>query len=236
MAEVIEDHSRAWLPKAEAAELLGVSLRQLERRHSEGVVAKRVLPKAKGETASRVVYSRADIEALKAGAPRLPSQDGWPLLFGERRIAPTDGPQAANLQPSSANMVAGLAQVLESLRTTQAASAVSRPWLTLEEASGYSGLPATFLLRQARAGVPWAVNVGSDKSVRWRFNRDALARPIAPAASPYRCWGHRSELPPSCLELFGLVGTRLCSKVSHLPRCAARSQPWTLETLGPCVL
>jgi hypothetical protein len=51
----------------------------------------------------------------------------------------------------------------------------NRPWLTLAEASEWSGLPAAWLLAQARAGAPFALNVAHGSKAHWRFNREALA-------------------------------------------------------------
>jgi hypothetical protein len=61
-------------------------------------------------------------------------------------------------------------------RAFPAPAPVVRPWLTLREADAYSGLPAPYLLAQARAGAPFARNVGQGTRPRWRFNRDALCK------------------------------------------------------------
>lgn len=58
-----------WLGKAQAAALLGVHPRQLERRASAGQVRKRILPKKPSEKAARVVYFREDLEAIKRDPP-----------------------------------------------------------------------------------------------------------------------------------------------------------------------
>ena len=61
--------STEWLGKAEAARLLGVHPRQLERRAKQRQIRKRVLPRKATEKAARVVYSRVDIEELKRHPP-----------------------------------------------------------------------------------------------------------------------------------------------------------------------
>jgi hypothetical protein len=64
-----ETDDALWLSKPEAAQLLGTSVRNVERRAFSGYVRKRSLPRAPGETTARVVYNRADLLALKLGRP-----------------------------------------------------------------------------------------------------------------------------------------------------------------------
>lgn len=52
--------------------------------------------------------------------------------------------------------------------------AETRPWLTLPEAAEVSGLPAGWLLAQAKAGAGFALNVAAGARAHWRFNRAAL--------------------------------------------------------------
>ena len=56
------------MSKKYAAMMLGVSLRQIERRESQGYIEKRKAERRMGESTARSEYSRADIEALKAAA------------------------------------------------------------------------------------------------------------------------------------------------------------------------
>jgi excisionase family DNA binding protein len=62
-----EIDSGAWVGKEEAAKLLKVSVRQIERRAHQGAIERKHLPKAANEKSARVVFSRADIEALLRG-------------------------------------------------------------------------------------------------------------------------------------------------------------------------
>jgi hypothetical protein len=41
--------------------------------------------------------------------------------------------------------------------------------ITLDQAHEQSGLPRAWLLAQARAGAPWAINCGTGKKEFWRF-------------------------------------------------------------------
>lgn len=65
--KISELDSALYIGKVEAAKLLKVHPRQLERRAQQGRIEKHYLPRKPGEKAARVVYSRADIEALLSG-------------------------------------------------------------------------------------------------------------------------------------------------------------------------
>jgi hypothetical protein len=177
----------AWVPKQEAAAFLGVSVRQLERLAARGYceVETRGRDRGRGKMA---VYSRVDLLAYKAGSPNqhaVPVESVDPAAGGAPQ-SPAGSPLALVRSPKGGDDVRSVALYLAQLvaGATAAAPAPARPWLSVEEAAEFSGLPAAFLRRQAAAGVPWVVNVGTDERPRWRFNRDALARPIAPGGLP----------------------------------------------------
>ncbi len=60
-----EIDSSIWIGKQEAATMLNVQPRQVERRAQQGRIERRLLPRVAGEKAARVVYSRDDIERLQ---------------------------------------------------------------------------------------------------------------------------------------------------------------------------
>lgn len=179
-----------WLPKADAAKLLGVAVRQLERRQRQGYIEKKSEPRKPMETSAPVFYSRTDILALKAGTPNVHAREveSAPLaddFFDGRGLSAEQTGKALKerqstalaLRPAAdADPFAGLAARLAGLSAfaAQYNPQVIKPWLTLDEAVEYSGLPRAFLLAQAKAGNAFATNVGTDTSHRWRFNRDAL--------------------------------------------------------------
>lgn len=191
----------AWVPKQEAAAFLGVSVRQLERLAARGYCEVQTHGRDRGR-GKMAVYSRVDLDAYKAGTPNrhaIPVPAATPAKRnpGDGALAGTHGDGGALDVRSVLEVPAGSALGLvrspeggDDMRSvalylaqlvagaTASAQAPARPWLSVDEAAEYSGLPAAFLRRQAAAGVPWAVNVGSDDRPRWRFNRDAMARPI----------------------------------------------------------
>jgi hypothetical protein len=91
--------------------------------------------------------------------------------------------ESREIAPRGRDPFAGLAAHLAKLATLYPPT--PKPWLTLKEAAEFSGLPQSFLLEMALSGVDAlrpgggaviAVNVGTLKQARWRFNREALAR------------------------------------------------------------
>jgi hypothetical protein len=171
--EAIE--SGVWLTKDEAAALLGVHPRQVERREAGGQIRKKALPREPGQTTARVVYSRADLLAVKAGTPndyrRAGSVPGANALTvaGSYDAGAAVGPGAAALET--------LAAVLQRIApAVHEPNHAPRPWLTLEEAAEYSGLPAAWLLRNAKEAYVGAIDLGGrPRGGRWRFRRDELA-------------------------------------------------------------
>lgn len=129
-----------WLPKAEAATLLGVSTREIERKAAAGRIRtlKVRLPEDRSD---RTVYSTEDVQRLKQ------SRDAGMMQLSPRgSVAPV----------SELPAVAALAAViLKSVRP-----AVEKAWLTLEEAVAHSGLPASQIERLIRDGVVYATGRG----------------------------------------------------------------------------
>lgn len=163
-----------WLEKEPAAKRLGVGMRQLENRAAKGEIRKSKMERQPHERAARVLYSIQDIDAIKAGKPN---------QYGE-----VDAPAEAksDLQKqliksgdfaNSADPFAGLAAHLAKLSAAfPSAAEPAKPWLSLKEAAEYSGLPAAWLLEQARAGQLRAVNTGKGSREFWKFNRAALEK------------------------------------------------------------
>jgi hypothetical protein len=177
-----------WLLKEDAAKLLGVATRQVERRARQGFIETKRLPRGINETTARVVYLRADLVAIKAGKPNVhavavsekPEQSHDEYFTESRDLArkPESTTGAVALRPGSDDPFEALAAKLAGLASfaAQYAKPDVKPWLTLAEAVEYSGLPSHHLVEQARAGLIRAVNVGQGTREFWRFNREALAK------------------------------------------------------------
>jgi hypothetical protein len=159
-----------------------------------GAVRKRLLPREAGERVGRVVLARADVVKLAD-----PDQRRRTQAFS---TAPRVMSASSDVTPPSAQAEAwkGLAEFLAGLTAKLSegpklleapapeeaeeaprmpesytpAPLEPRPWLTLEEAAYFSGLPPGWLKRAAALGNVEAINVGSEKRVSWRFHRDSL--------------------------------------------------------------
>jgi hypothetical protein len=156
-----------WLSKADAAAFLNVSPRQIERRAAQGYVETRRLPRRPTERSERVEYSLADLAAIREGRP---NQHGIPEPAGDNAAGDPPEPVAK----STALARRGLEfdwKAIEGLLAPRP----PKPWLTLDEAVMFSGLPKGWLMREARKGSPLALNVGSAKRASFRFSRELLS-------------------------------------------------------------
>ena len=180
-----------WLPKAAAAKLLGVSDRQLARRAAEGLIRKTTADKDPGERVARVLYSGADILALASGRPNRYQTPAVELATATTDVEPVRLPPARALSVLPAGTTRDvvptgqvdpwrdLAALLANLDAHRRdyPEKQPKPWLTLEEAAEYSGLPASWLRARAEDASIQAVNVGSGTIKKlWRFNRDGLSK------------------------------------------------------------
>jgi hypothetical protein len=169
-----------WVPKKEAAELLGCSVRWLERIAARGHLRVETHARARGR-GRMAVYAKADLDAWLAGEPNSHAVEVAPAPAAGSNAADTvalapngAGKSAPGMGPGVAQ---GVALALGAIAAQKPAAAPPvKPWLTLREAAEYSGLPVTYLVRQAKNGADFVRNVGTEAGPRYRFNRDALAR------------------------------------------------------------
>ncbi|MBV9448540.1 MAG: hypothetical protein JO345_21860 [Streptosporangiaceae bacterium] len=159
------------MTKAEACRLLGVSERQVERRAKAGMIRRRTEPRRPDQFAAPVLFSRADIDAVKNGAPNFHAVvENAP----EAAVASKQADQTAataRRDPSSE-----LERILLGLGAARLIPLPgSKLWLTLEEAADYSGLPVRWLRTAAADASIVALNVGTSRRRRWLVSRDALA-------------------------------------------------------------
>jgi DNA-binding transcriptional MerR regulator len=160
-----------WLTKKEAAQVLGVSLRQMER-----IAQLEKFEKTK-DAQGRALFREEVIEKLSAtrGAAQ---QEEFQKLQVERVIEKIDARKAQaaavnGVQIDSARALADyLAKLTEHLAAlTTAAREGPKAFLTIEEASRYCGLPQPFIANLLRTDQ---VNHIGRGPVTWRISRASL--------------------------------------------------------------
>jgi predicted DNA-binding transcriptional regulator AlpA len=169
----------AALTKPEVCELLGKSERTVNTYMKSHRLPSRLI-------GGKAVFERGNVERLKADL-ETPIVRGVPILSG-MAVSPAVSNDAGN-RPAMDGQDPGngaLAVIDSGTMTTfarfaDAIAAAVRPavapppppalqqWKTLKEAAEYSGLPPRWLAKQAKAGAPWAMNVGTEKTPDWRF-------------------------------------------------------------------
>jgi len=161
-----------WPTMAEAAVRLGTNERTIRRWIDAGKLRPEERP-APGRK-PLVIVDPEDVGRLQA--ERQP-----PVVMREERAGSNDtaNPNSMALAPFVPANAASLQHFLAGVSHAYPVSR-TKPWLTLDEAAEFSGLPRGWLLAQARRGeasVPsvMAINVGTEKQPRWRFNREALS-------------------------------------------------------------
>jgi hypothetical protein len=166
------NHSDEWLLKEDAAKFLGTNARSVERRARQGLVTSRYLPKQPNERQARVVYRRADLEAILNGIAMTPATD--PVTkrptTESTALAIAQPPQTA-VALAQVDFFGGLATHLAKLSAAFPAPRITKAWLTLEEAVEHSGLPAAELAQLLRAGIIHAIGRGPKT---WRVQRASL--------------------------------------------------------------
>jgi hypothetical protein len=156
-----------WLPKAAAARRLGVSPRQIERHIAAGRLRSRRESRLPHQTAAPVYVSVEDLAAIESGAPHYHPMVEQPPA---EAAAPKPNALARQLPP---------AEPVSMLRFfTPDPPPAPRPWLTLDEAEAFSGLPVSWLRRAAAEGRVDAINVALRGRPRWRIRRAALEGPL----------------------------------------------------------
>lgn len=127
------------MSKQEVCDFLGKSKRTVEGYVKAGRLGQQYVDAPNGV---RAIFERADVVAFKESA----------------ELAPVARP--ALVQPDLAAHLA---------RLSADPVAVLGAYVTLDEAAKRSGMPKAWLIAQAKAGVSWAVNAGSEKRAAWRF-------------------------------------------------------------------
>ena len=161
----------SWPTHTEAAQRLGTNERTIHRWIASGRLTRAYRP-ATGRKPI-VVVDPADLEQIRR--ERLPPV----VLTGDhdgrtqhvQMLSESVEVERARGADPFAGLAAHLARLAAAFPTAQ-----PKPWLTLDEAAEYSGLPRAWLIAQARSGALRAVNVGQGTKEFWRFNREGLAK------------------------------------------------------------
>jgi hypothetical protein len=164
--------AQTWLTKKEAAQLLDLSERQVERMAASGRVEKRLVKPGPGRRYGRMLYLEADLRAIaqerEAGVVVLARTGPVPQQAPASSLALV--PQAqASAAVAQANAFGALAAHLAKL--SAAFPPRTKAWLTLAEATEYSGLPEVFLADLLRTSQ--IDNIGRGPKT-WRVRRASL--------------------------------------------------------------
>ena len=148
---VVTPSSPEYISKQIAAQMLGLSVRRVLELSQTGAIKRRQVTDPVTKRAQTVLLARDVAKAVAAidGQKRLVAYRG----DGAGEVAVDRAPQPLLPAPAPAPI---------------------RPWLTVEEAAEYSGLPASFLLGMVDAGRLPALDVGVRAGGRYRIARRAV--------------------------------------------------------------
>ncbi len=155
-------HAVSDVNKSEACKILGRSRRMIDGYIASGKLTAFYIS---GKFGREVRFKREDVQRLKSDLENPIPRDAPP-------------PSALSAVPAIARGPApdAIAQLAAAIRTAQPAALppTLTPHMSLSEAVEYSGLPAAFLVAEARAGRIRAVNVGTKEKEFWRFAKEAV--------------------------------------------------------------
>ena len=163
---------KQWLTKAEAATILGESVRAIERKAKEGKI-ETTKAACKGRRPA-TLYSAADVERIRD--ERQMSQRGASQLAPLPRQQPPRLLQEGGTDAIAHTSLTQLATIAAALRSGAAMS--PRRWIKVEEAATDSGLSKRFLHKLCRGGELLSV---WDEG-QWKIASDALQQ-WTPAAN-----------------------------------------------------
>lgn len=168
----VATQSEKWLNKKEAAALLNVSTRQIERLAESGRIEKRYTRPGGGNRWGGIHYTESTLLAIQEERVQGIHMTGLSKKPGESvALVAASGQTAA---------WSALAEHLAKLGGAYPApKAIPAAWLTLEEAALHSGLTKSWLLKEAEDGEGSIATRDMGKHARggrWRFFRGDLER------------------------------------------------------------
>jgi hypothetical protein len=183
MAPALEKGS---MTKKEVMACLGKSKRTVEILIREGRLPVSYINGPSGKTG---VFQREHVERLKqemetpTARAVLADTDHFGSIDKMVSVEPAAQALATVFSDALAASMRPQLEVLQAVLrsvTPVAPAPPDRPWLTLNEATKYSGLTKAYLRRAAKAGAAFALNIGAPgKCDNWRFNREALGKGLA---------------------------------------------------------
>jgi len=155
-----------WITPDEAAKSLGLSIRRVLEYATAGEL--RTQKNGRGR-----LINFSDVEKLKRA--REEKRQGEM----QRAAASTSGESKAGLNGITHALTTTVQALVDRTRHSGEPAIAQpqpriKPWLTLIEAAEYTGLPASYLLKQAKYGALDARDVGPRPGGRWRFSRHSL--------------------------------------------------------------
>lgn len=156
------------MTKGEVCEYLGKSKRTVAQYMADGKLPTQYVSGPNGREAR---FDRADVERVKA-------EIDAPV------VRPVNGTAQVALQtPGTALAKRGtmsewedFARLLATIVKARETPLALERYMSVAEAVEYSGLPAAYLIKAAKAGTIRAVNVGTGKREFWRFAREGAGK------------------------------------------------------------
>jgi hypothetical protein len=151
-----------WPSEAEAASMLGTSIKTIIRYAAAGKIETRKRPRP-GKKPENVCNPR-DIEKLLPTAHVMPVEaEDVTATIALRKS------QSPNGNADGAALLAFIRTIATAIETERQIAQMPRLWLTLEEARSYSGRSRSWLLRMCREG-----RLVAEKDGGWKIRRESL--------------------------------------------------------------
>lgn len=179
---VITTSRESWLTKQQAAQVLGVAEKTIDRMAKAGELHKEILKRPR--QAPIVVFHPGDVNRAKAA--REAQQSPAPFVMSEKESglsADVSGRPVSDVSrsmsevsvPWSDSWIRDMSTRLSNLSKIFPAEPTNL-WLTLQEAADYSGLPAAVLVDFINSGRLPALDIGRRRGGHWRIRKVDLRK------------------------------------------------------------
>jgi hypothetical protein len=161
-SSIITEGHESWLTKQQAAQVLQVAEKTIDRMAKAGELHKEILKRPR--QGPIVVFHPGDVHRAKAAR-----EPGAPVPY----VMPQTGVQrVSDLEAGQVSTRLSEMSKSDMSPSTSNVSRVRLPlWLTLQESVDYSGLPAAILLEFIAGGRLPALDVGRRRGGRWRIRK-----------------------------------------------------------------